>query len=603
MTVDRMTAPMAAQGNAAGNAAARGHKVRLSAAQRLGRLVGSVLDPRSYLQGLRVLNYYNTMHARPRRELRQGPGAQISPTVTFTHADLIELGARVHLNTGCGLWAGPTRGRIRLGDDVLFGPEVFVITSNYRFNDGAPVNDQAMDEADVTIGNDVWVGAKCMVLPGARIGAGAIVAAGSVVRGEVPAGAIVGGNPAVVLGWRRGPGGVLPADGMPALAPQPDPAVLSILQREIPQVPAARLEGPVEESGLDSFDLITLRTAIETATGRTIPDTEWAGCPRLADIARLPALAGTDKGMSRVAPVLAPVLAAVMPPDPVPASDPASDPAGDPVAAPAIPGRLGRRFQLNMPQMALSGLSEPWLFKELGDMHWAMITGFLKTASSAITDEQGERLYATFTRLLLEVDPSLRGFSENDPLRLDSRLERYGASFFFGDHRLEGPGAQVRARTMSTFAKHGERGKNTSLVKGAPAIPDPEAIPSLAEFPEFGRVYRERRGAEQAEELFACDYEILPPHDINGVGLLYFAAYPTVFDLCLERAEGKGFLRSHSTLAKDICYFANSEPDETLRFRLHAREEAQGVVRHVASLYRSSDGKRMAEVISDKKVL
>lgn len=260
---------------------------------------------------------------------------------------------------------------------------------------------------------------------------------------------------------------------------------------------------------------------------------------------------------------------------------------------------------MNMPQMALSGLGEPWLFKELGDVHWGMITDFLRVPSREIADEAGERLYSTFTRILLEVEPSLRGFRENDPLVIDSSLERHGASVFFARHRVAAPGsergAEARATTMSTFARHGERGRNTSLVKGSPPIPDPDRLPSLPAMPPFGVEYRQRRAEEPEGELFACDYEILPPHDINGVGLLYFAAYPSIFDLCLERAEGRGFLLGHSTVSKDLCYFANSEPDEPLRFRLHAREEADGAVRHLASLYRGGDGKRMAEVRSVKR--
>lgn len=568
-----------------------GHKQRLTRGQRMMRLVGGVLDPRAWMHGLRLIGYYNMLHVQPRRQLRVGSGVQISPRTIFNHADLIEIGARVHLNTGCALWAGPTRGRIVLGDDVLFGPDVFVITSNYRFNDGAPVNDQAMDEADVIIGKDVWVGTKSVILPGAQIGDGAIIAAGSMVRGQIPAGAIAGGNPAVVIGWRRGPGGI--GDQVTGLMSDPNPVVEALVRRELPDsLPQSRFEGRVEDSGIDSFDLITLRTAIETATGLTIPDREWAGCPRLADIARLPALAKAgmrgdvmpEKARAETVFISAPPVAAPMSDDLLPV------------------GQLRRQLGLNMPQMALSGLSESWLFKELGDMHWAMITRFLQSPSSRITDTEGERLYATFTRLQIEVGPSLRGFRENDALTIDSRLDRYGASFFMGEHVLSGgtDGAEVRARTMSTFAKHGERGKNTSLVKGAPHLPDPDAIPSLAEFPEFGKAYRDRRAVEPEGNLFECDYDILPPHDINGVGLLYFAAYPTIFDLCLERFEGKGFLTRHSTRMKDIFYFANSEPDEVLRFRLHAREARDGVLRHTVSLYRSSDGKRMAEAVIEK---
>jgi probable biosynthetic protein (TIGR04098 family) len=101
--------------------------------------------------------------------------------------------------------------------------------------------------------------------------------------------------------------------------------------------------------------------------------------------------------------------------------------------------------------------------------------------------------------------------------------------------------------------------------------------------------------------LFECDYEILAPHDINGVGLLYFAAYPMIFDLCLERHEGKGFLMAHSTVSKDMFYFANSEPSDTLVFRLHAREQEGGRIGHLCSLSRKSDGKRMAEVTASRQ--
>lgn len=569
-----------------------GHKPRMSMQKRLMRMIGSMFDPRTYLHGLRVLNYYKTMHVVPRKLARIGRNPSISPTVTFTHGEFIELGDEVHLNTRSALWAGPTRGRIVIGDHVLFGPEVFVITSNYRFNDGAPINDQAMDEADVIIGPDVWVGAKSIIMPGSRIGAGAVIGAGSVVRGEIPPFAIAAGNPAKVVGQRMRPQDAATSPPTDDLAAAPNRAVLAIIRREHPTLDPVRLEGPVTQSGLDSFDLMTLRNAIEAAIELQIPDRDWASVDRLVDVARLPCLAGTGNAAASVSGPAATVTTA--PVDTAPAAAPISV---------TRDGRSVRHQPLNMPQMALSGLSESWLFKEVGDIHWAMITAFLKTSSAAIADDDGARLYATFTRILLKADPSLRGFRENDDLDITSRLSRYGPSFYWGDHVVGSRAAQARATTMSTFAKYGERGKNTSLVKGTPTLTDPNAIPPLDTFPQFGVDYRERRAADPAKTIFTCDYDILPPHDINGVGLLYFAAYPTVFDLCLEQAEGKGFLMGHSTLSKDICYFANSEPDETLQFRLHARTEESDTVRHTASLYRSSDGKRMAEVVSVKRRL
>jgi len=148
------------------------------------------------------VNYYNYSHVQPKRKLALGPSPAISPTAEFANPERIVIGARVRIGARCILWGGPRDGHIRLGDDVLFGPDVMITAAGYRFNDGQPVTDQAMDEADVEIGHDVWRGARCMVLPGARIGDGAILGAHSVVRGDIPPMAIAVGVPARVVGRR-----------------------------------------------------------------------------------------------------------------------------------------------------------------------------------------------------------------------------------------------------------------------------------------------------------------------------------------------------------------------------------------------------------------
>jgi acetyltransferase-like isoleucine patch superfamily enzyme len=185
-------------------------KKRLTYGQRVVRGVLSALDPRAYLHLVRMANYYNYTHVAPRRKIVCGPGASISPDVTFNNPERIEIGRNVSIGSRCHLWAGPSKGRIVIGDDCLFGPEVMLTAANYRFNDGSPVTRQRMDEADIVIGRDVWLGARVVVLPGVTIGDGAIVGAAAVVTKPVPAGAIVVGLPAKVVG-QRAP--VYPASG------------------------------------------------------------------------------------------------------------------------------------------------------------------------------------------------------------------------------------------------------------------------------------------------------------------------------------------------------------------------------------------------------
>lgn len=177
-------------------------KPKLSRARRVLRAFGSVLDPRAYAHGLRLLNHYNQTHVIPRRCLTCGPNPAISPTAQFANAARITLGARAHVGSGCILWAGPGHGAIVAGDDLLLGPNVLITAANYRFRDGSPVTEQAMQEQSVSIGCDVWIGAGAIVLPGALIGNGAILGAGAVVRGPVPDGAVMAGAPARQVGSR-----------------------------------------------------------------------------------------------------------------------------------------------------------------------------------------------------------------------------------------------------------------------------------------------------------------------------------------------------------------------------------------------------------------
>lgn len=178
-------------------------KKTLGRAARVLRGVGALIDPRAWLHLFKVVNYYNYTHVAPLRKISIGASPSISPDAVFSNAERIIIGDRVRIGSRCHIWAGPGCGRIRIGDDVLFGPEVMVTAASYDYNNGSPVTDQPMTERDIEIGNDVWLATRAVILPGARIGNGAVVAAGAVVKGEVPPFAIVAGSPARIVGQRE----------------------------------------------------------------------------------------------------------------------------------------------------------------------------------------------------------------------------------------------------------------------------------------------------------------------------------------------------------------------------------------------------------------
>ena len=256
-----------------------------------------------------------------------------------------------------------------------------------------------------------------------------------------------------------------------------------------------------------------------------------------------------------------------------------------------------------MPQMSQSGLSEAWLFKELGDIHWELITRGLKRPSSELKDAAGDRLYATFTRFQLSSSAPMAAYRENETIAIDARIARFGAGMFFNEATMQGTGKAATLRIMSSFSKFGDAGANTSLLKGQPDIPADCAIPALAELPGFARDYREQRAGTLASPLFETEYEIVPVHDINGVGLLYFAAYPMIDDICAARHVGRADFARLSTAARDVFYFANCDADDSVIYRLHGFEQADDHVALEASLSRKSDGALMARIVTRKSRL
>lgn len=179
------------------------HKDSPGKMSRALRLAASIVDPRAWLHLVKMVNYYNYSHVAPLRQVTfAGPG-NISPDAVFQNPSRIFIGNRARIGSRCHLWAGPSKGRIVLGDDVLFGPDVLVTAASYHYDHGSPVTDQPMVEGDVIIGHDVWLATRAVILPGTEIGDGSIIAAGAVVKGRFAPMSIVAGSPARVVSQRK----------------------------------------------------------------------------------------------------------------------------------------------------------------------------------------------------------------------------------------------------------------------------------------------------------------------------------------------------------------------------------------------------------------
>lgn len=166
-------------------------------AQRLGYL-RFLASPSTWRWIVDAVDYLVEDHLEPGRKLTRGELAIVHPSTSFRSAQNIFIGSHTRIQPGCVLWASPNS-RIRIGDFSGLGPGTRVFSSNHRFEPGEPYYRQPWNEKDVTIGENVWVGAGCTILPGVSIGDNAVVAAGAVVSRDIPENMIVGGIPARVL--------------------------------------------------------------------------------------------------------------------------------------------------------------------------------------------------------------------------------------------------------------------------------------------------------------------------------------------------------------------------------------------------------------------
>lgn len=123
--------------------------------------------------------------------IRHGRSIYIEPPFRCDYGKHIEIGDNFYANSGCIII---DVAKVKIGDNVMFGPNVAVITAghpihheirNTKFEYGIPV----------TIGDNVWIGANAVLLPGVHIGDNTVIGAGSVVTKDIPSGVVAVGNP------------------------------------------------------------------------------------------------------------------------------------------------------------------------------------------------------------------------------------------------------------------------------------------------------------------------------------------------------------------------------------------------------------------------
>lgn len=161
------------------------------------------------------------LYAYPEGCIIIGNDTSIDRNVEIRGGKRIQIGNRVRIVKGAAIKAAPNSqliigdrtlisqgcildGDMRVGEDVIFGPQVFINEVDHGFDTREiPMNQQTGAGGTIIIGNDVWLGYSAVILKGVNIGRGAIIGAQAVVNRSVDSYAIQAGVPAKFIKYRN----------------------------------------------------------------------------------------------------------------------------------------------------------------------------------------------------------------------------------------------------------------------------------------------------------------------------------------------------------------------------------------------------------------
>ena len=174
-------------------------------------------DPDLIAMGNRARALLRTFNAIPREQAEERAAilatlfgrfgrSWIESPFTADYGAHIEIGEFSYVNVNCIFLDSA---RITIGDRVLIGPGVQLITASHPVDASERTIDYTADPVfpfrvrsyakPIAIGDDVWIGAGAILLPGVTIGPGTTIGAGSVVTRSVPANVVAAGNPARII--------------------------------------------------------------------------------------------------------------------------------------------------------------------------------------------------------------------------------------------------------------------------------------------------------------------------------------------------------------------------------------------------------------------
>lgn len=239
-----------------------------------------------------------------------------------------------------------------------------------------------------------------------------------------------------------------------------------------------------------------------------------------------------------------------------------------PAIHPSAHPTLIERHVLGMAEMGYRGLSEQWLLRRAGDLHWRLIARAMGQRKAVFTCAAGRPLYAAFCATSLYfVRPELPQLGDDLTLAVD--LYRIGHGRLASLLRIGVDSQEIgRLVLISTFVGRSDSDNNRSIVRRTPKVLaiSPEAPPCIQRIAQYAAFLARHSQEEKfdlpgrgapAKKILPC-----PSIDFNTAGLLYFPSFSALADRSLFEA---GDAHTQMTMSRHVVYLGNVEPGEGIK--------------------------------------
>lgn len=228
-----------------------------------------------------------------------------------------------------------------------------------------------------------------------------------------------------------------------------------------------------------------------------------------------------------------------------------------------VPVFQAGKLILGMAHLSPAGLSEQWVLRHCGDLHWNMIARALGQDDAVFRAQDGWPVYAAFCTTSLRLDPFVQSLL-GQQIQVSSSLQAVSDTRTGSHHRISAKGKVLAELSMiSTFVSHDASGSNKRIIRNSVlgAMQLPKADAALVGLDQQARAMsRALRRRNLSDTPTAYTERPTPTLDFNAVGLLYF---PT-FSRLAETAAYAGQSQPRPLLQRDIVYLGNLDQGDTI---------------------------------------